>query len=189
MLKAVDRICSGEERVAERREQSGLLPGFGQSQQRPGIFFNRAGVDIRNSRVSGEEMKCSAWVLLNLRLFHFIFWLYCRTCRILALRSGMETGPSAVGVPGSNHWTTRRFPKGVLPFFPLSFLVSFFFLAYRKVQTPNHYATREFLEVFLNTYGEMSSEELDQGGRSQGESWGSGHLFGCQQSLVAVKSG
>ena len=78
----------------------------------------------------------------------------------------------------------------MLPFFfPLSFLLFFFFLAYRKVQTPNHYTPRELLEMVLNTLGEMSREELDQGGRSQGESWGSGHLFGCQQAVVTVKSG
>lgn len=57
------------------------------------------------------------------------------------------------------------------------------------MQTPNHYTPRELLEMVLNTLGEMSREELDQGGRSQGESWGSGHLFGCQQAVVTVKSG
>lgn len=60
----------------------------------------------------------------------------------------------------------------MLPFFFL-FLSLFLFFggggAYRKVQTPNHYTPRELLEMVLNTFGEMSREELDQEGRSRGK--------------------
>ena len=36
--------------------------------------------------------------------------------RILVLRPGIKTGPSAVKVPSPNHWTTREFPIVILIF-------------------------------------------------------------------------